>query len=113
MSSPINRSCQVHVEDRLVLGSVLENSTESATAAPVESQSNRGAPLVEASDLFDRFWNASRRAVDRDWTTIGAACDCGDCYSCGLRYALGWTSALLSNPTLADHAERLQEKRAG
>lgn len=67
-------------------------------------------PLVDAMELFERFWSASPIA-DGDWTTIGADCECDDCRVCGMRYVLGWTDALLSNPDLADHAERLAATR--
>lgn len=67
-------------------------------------------PMTEAMDLFDRFWNAASRG-DEDWTLIGLNCECGNCRECGIRYALGWTHALLSNPDLADHAERLATTR--
>ncbi len=62
-------------------------------------------PMVEAMDLFDRFWNA--RTDGDDWTVIGVGCECGNCKECGISYALSWTNALLSNPDLAAHAERL------
>lgn len=71
-------------------------------------------PMVEAGELFERFWNAMVR--DEDWQTayLGeeyGGCGCGNCSTCGIRYALSWTAALLSNPGLADHAEKLKAER--
>ena len=65
-------------------------------------------PLVAAMDAFDRFWTAALRC-DEDWTAWAAECECGNCKRCGMAYVLGWTNALLSNPSLADFAEAKRE----
>ena len=67
-------------------------------------------PMTEAMELFERFWSAHSLA-DGDWTTIGADCECDNCRACGMRYVLSWTDALLSNPDLADLAERKAAER--
>lgn len=79
---------------------------EHADAEQVDSS----MPLVEAMDYFDRFWNA--RTPGGDWTVVGVGCECGNCHACGMSSVLSWTNALLSNPALAAHAERLAKKRA-
>lgn len=70
-------------------------------------------PMTEALDLFDRFWNAMCR--EGDWTAAFPdwpnGCDCGNCRVCGIRHALSWTAALLSNPALADRAEAKAAER--
>lgn len=66
------------------------------------------SPLTDAMEVFDRFWNARH---DGDWTVVGAGCECGTCPACAMSYVLSWTHALLSNPDLAAHAERLADGR--
>ncbi|MFE6508070.1 hypothetical protein ACFVBP_10400 [Nocardioides sp. NPDC057764] len=90
-----------------VLGSVPGHELEHADP---EQQGDSSMPLVEAMDYFDQFWNAHTPAGD--WTVVGVDCDCGHCHACGMRSVLSWTHALLSNPALAAHAERLAQKRA-
>lgn len=97
------------VDDAHEISSVLGNVAGLAKDAIDADTATPAMPLAEAMDLFDRFWNANHKAVDRDWTLIGHSCDCGACYTCGIRYALRWTNDLLSNPALADHAERPNE----
>lgn len=50
---------------------------------------------------LERFWQA--RLPDRQ----GCDDDCGNCWACGVKYALNWSFAVLSNPALADHAQIL------
>lgn len=73
-------------------------------------------PMVDVMDLFDRFWNATFGPAAEDWTAYGltsdgSPCECGNCQTCGIRYALLWTHNLLSNPSLADLAERKRHER--
>lgn len=76
----------------------------------VAEQVDSSMPLVEAMDYFDQFWNA--HTPGDDWTVVGVDCECGNCHACGMSSVLSWTHALLSNPALAAHAEKLAKKRA-
>jgi hypothetical protein len=75
-------------------------------------QSLNTMPMVEAMDLLDRFWNASLSRWAEDWTAFGIGCECGNCKTCGMRNVLSWTMAVLSNPSLADLAERKAADRS-
>lgn len=106
-------SCAADLEAALASREIVEpdanlaQDLEHADPAPVDAS----MPLVEAMDYFDRFWNA--RTPGGDWTVVGVDCDCecGNCHACGMSSVLSWTNALLSNPALAAHAERLAKKR--
>lgn len=63
------------------------------------------AEQQERRDLYDdleRFWQA--RYPDHQ---SGCADDCGTCWRCGVKWAVAWSFAVLSNPQLADQAERV------
>ena len=53
-------------------------------------------------DDMERFWEATYPEHRR-----GCGNDCGACWRCGVKWALGWSFAVLSNPQLATEAEKL------
>lgn len=72
--------------------------------------SEQVVPFGDAMDAFDAFWNATVEG-DEGWTVVGIDCECENCRFCGIRWALHWTHALLSNPSLIQTAERMRETR--
>lgn len=57
--------------------------------------------MSDPYDDLERFWQA-RYPGHRS----GCANECGDCWRCGVKWATSWSFAVLSNPQLADQAER-------